>query len=184
MQTDYELYTEYLHGDTSSYDELMIRYGDSITTYLYGYLHNWQDSEDLMIEAFARIMVKKPSIREDGFKAYLYKTARNLASRHHSSSKKNDMFSLDDIEDDISDGKLTEEMLIKEEHQDILKKCLDRIDPKQKEALWLVYYEGLSYAEAADVMKVNKKKIDKLLQTGKIKIRDELQKEGITNAHE
>ena len=69
--SDDELYNRLLTGDVSSYDDLMIRYGDSLTVYLYGYLHNWHDAEDLMIEAFARILVKKPHIRSGNFKAYL-----------------------------------------------------------------------------------------------------------------
>ena len=84
MESDDILYREFLDGDTASYDQLMIRYCDSLTMFLYGFLHDWQDSEDLMIESFARVMVKKPKIGEGSFKAYLYKTARNLASRFHS----------------------------------------------------------------------------------------------------
>ena len=62
MQNDDELYSSFISGDNSAYDELMIRYGDSLTIYMNAYLHNWQDSEDMMIEDFARIMVKKPRI--------------------------------------------------------------------------------------------------------------------------
>ena len=100
LKSDSELYKLFLSGDQAAYDELMIRHGDGLTFYLNGYLHNLQDSEDLMIDAFARIMVKKPCIREGGFKVYLYKTARNLAARFHFSSKKNMSFSLDDMEND------------------------------------------------------------------------------------
>ena len=62
--------------------------------------------------------------------------------------------------------------------------CLDRIDPLLKEALWLIYFEDMSYAEAAEIMKVNTKKIDHLLTRGKHKLREELLKEGINHAHE
>ena len=75
MPGDDELYRQFLDGDNRSYEELMIRYGDSLTVYLNGYLHNWQDAEDLMIEAFARVMVKRPVLRvTNGFKASLYTT--------------------------------------------------------------------------------------------------------------
>ena len=30
-RSDYELYLQFLHGDTASYDQLMIRYGDRLT---------------------------------------------------------------------------------------------------------------------------------------------------------
>ena len=35
-----------------------------------------------MIEAFSYLFTKKPRIRDGGFKAYLYKTARHMALRH------------------------------------------------------------------------------------------------------
>ena len=184
MNRDDELYRQFLGGKTSAYDELMIRYGDSLTFYLYGYLHNWQDAEDLMIEAFARIMVKKPRIREGGFKAYLYKTARNLASRFHSRESRAEIFSLEGAEKELADSTLLEDHLQEKEKNCILHLCLERIDPELREALWLVYFEDLSYEDAAGVMGVSKKRVDKLLQRGKEILRTELEKEGITNAHE
>ncbi|MBQ1341884.1 MAG: hypothetical protein IIY33_05310, partial [Erysipelotrichaceae bacterium] len=69
--SDDELYHQFLRGDVSCYDQLMIRYGDSVTFYINGYTNNLRDGEDLMIEAFARIMVKKPFIQKGAFKAYL-----------------------------------------------------------------------------------------------------------------
>ena len=184
MSRDDELYRQFLGGRTSAYDELMILYGDSLTFYLYGYLHNWQDAEDLTVEAFARIMVKKPRIREGGFKAYLYKTARNLASRFHSRESRAEIFSLEGAEKELADSLLLENHLQEEEKKHILHLCLERIDPALREALWLVYFEDLSYEDAAGVMNVSRKRVDKLLQRGKTILRTELEKEGITNAHE
>ena len=57
--------------------------------------------------------------------------------------------------------------------------CLGRIDPAMSEALWLVYIERMSYSQAAEVMKVNTKKVDHLLTNGKKRMREELGKEGI-----
>ena len=184
MSGDDALYRRYLSGDNAAYDKLMIRYGDSLTFFLYGYLHNWQDAEDPMIEAFARIMVKKPKIGEGAFKAYLYRTARNLASRFHANKYRRQEFSLEDLEGEIPDRLLTEEQVQKQEKKEILHLCLKRIDPQFREALWLVYFEDMNYEQAADVMNVNKKKIDNLLMRGKKHLKEELGKEGITHAYE
>ena len=54
MQNDSVLYNEFLAGNTSSFDELMVRYGDNLMYYLYGYVHNLEDAEDLMIEALLK----------------------------------------------------------------------------------------------------------------------------------
>ena len=177
-KSDDMLYRQYLKGDTASYDELMIRYGDRLTFYLHGYLHDVNDAEDLMIEAFARIMAKKPKIGEGAFKAYLYKTARNLALRHQERKRKLQVFSIDSMDSDLADIVLApdesnpvEENVGQAERNQVLHLCLDRIEPELKEALWLIYFEGLSYSQAASVMKVNSKKIDHLLQRGKRQMR-------------
>ena len=47
MRNDSELYNSFLSGDKTAYDELMIRYGDALTAFLNGYLHNQEDAEDL-----------------------------------------------------------------------------------------------------------------------------------------
>ncbi len=180
---DEGLYRSFMAGEVAAYDELMLRHGDSLTQYLNSYLHDWQDAEDLMIEAFARIMVKKPGIRDGGFKAYLYKTARNLAARFAAKQKRKDSFELEDR----GEGEClttAESRVLDREKRQALQLCLERIDPALREALWLVYVEDMSYAQAADVMGVNRKKIDNLLTRGKQFMRLELEKEGVTNAHE
>ena len=180
---DSELYNRFRHGDTKAYDQLMIRYGNDLTLFLYGYLHDWQDAEDLMIESFARIMAKRPKIGEDKFKAYLFRTGRNLASRFHARKTRISQFSFDEYEIDIAGKELVEEKLVGDERREAVRKCLDRIDPQLREALWLVYVEGMSYAEAAKIMKVTSKRIDHLLQRGKKQMRIELEKEGVAGAY-
>jgi len=96
LMTDDELYRAFLRGNTDFFDELMIRYGDSLTYYLAGKLGNLEDAEDMMIEAFARIMVKRPKIQEGNFKAYLFKVARNLVSKHYTRPGLRDVFSIEE----------------------------------------------------------------------------------------
>ena len=69
---DETLYHQYLCGDDTGLDALMKRYGDPLTLYIDGYLHNIHEAEELMIDVFADLFTKKPKIRDGGFKAYLY----------------------------------------------------------------------------------------------------------------
>ena len=46
---------------------------------------------------------------------------------------------------------------------------MEYLPSAQKEALYLVYIEGMSYKEAAAVLRKSAKQIDKLLQLGKKK---------------
>ena len=182
--TDGELYSSFLDGDTIAYDQLMIRYGDSLTTYLFGCLHDWQDAEDLMIDSFAWIMVKRPGIQDGAFKAYLFRTSRSLACSFLRKKRAHQEFSTDGIEKEAAEAVSAGEEIWSAERSQALSLCLDRIEPELKEALWLVYIEGMTYAQAASVMGVKVKRIDRLLARGKQQMRKELEKEGVTNAYE
>ena len=71
---------------------------------------------------------------------------------------------------------------MKSDRDNIVQKCLNRIAPQYREALWLIYGMGMNYTDAADVLKCNNKRIDNLLMNGKKQMRKELEKEGVTSA--
>ena len=180
MRSDGELYESYLAGDESSCDALMLRYGDAVTAYINGFLHDPGDSEDLMIEVFARIMVRKPRIREGNFRAYLFGAARHEASRHNRKKSQVREFSLEDAPDPAVDSSETE--YLRSERVKALRRCLGALDERYREPLWLVYGMGMSYEQTAKVLGCPVKKIDNLLTAGKKLLRRELEKEGTANA--
>ena len=61
MISDEMAYRQYLDGKEESADILVERYGDALTYYINGYIHDIHESEDLMIEAFAQIFAKAVS---------------------------------------------------------------------------------------------------------------------------
>lgn len=182
MRPDEVLFQNYIDGDEDGLRELMERYGDSLTLYLNGYLHNLHDAEDLMIEAFARLVRAKPRLSGSTFRAYLFKTGRNLATRFHVRKTKGHVFHLDDLEREPESGPLLESIVTTREQHRILHLCMGKLEPELREALWLVYFEGMSYEESAKIMNRKPKQLDYLLQKGKRLLRTELEREGVTNA--
>ena len=181
---DDQLYQEYLAGDPRAGDALMLRYGDALTAYLDAFLHNAQDAEDLMLDCFAVILINKPKIAEGHFRAYLFKTARNKANHLWKLRFKRQEFSLDETLSETLPARedSPEDDLLKNERSVILERCLNRIAPQYREALWLFYFMDMSYAQAAKVMNCSTKRIEDLLRNGKARLRLELEKEGITHA--
>ena len=178
--SDDQLYRQYLAGDQAAGDQLMIRYADALTAYLDGFLHNAQDAEDLMLDCFTVILVNRPSIQEGCFRTYLFKVARNKANHMWKIRFRQREFTLD--ENLPAQEASPEDTLWESELSAILQKCLNRIAPQYREALWLFYFMNLSYEQSAKVMGCTKKKIDNLLRNGKSHLRLELEKEGITHA--
>ncbi len=179
--SDDQLYRAYLAGDMSAGDRLMLRYADALTAYLTGFLHNPHDAEDLMLDCFTVILVDKPRIGPGKFRAYLFRVARNMAGRMWKSRLQRQEFSLDETL--VPAGHSPEDAAWESERSAALRRCLNRIAPQYREALWLIYDMQLSYAQAAEVLRCGMKKIDNLLMNGKKQLRQELAKEGITDAN-
>ena len=82
MRTDETLYELYWQGEEKAADELVLRHGDILTLYINGYLKDMHEAEDLMIETFALMFARRRPVSGEGsFRAYLYRTARNLAGK-------------------------------------------------------------------------------------------------------
>ena len=178
--TDEELYRRYLHGDEAGLSALMDRFGSALTLYIDGYLGDIHEAEDLMIDVFSYLLTKRPHIRDGGLKAYLYKAARHMALRHKRSRRK--VFSLEDLAEEPEGEMLIEEVVKNKERSRILHFCIGRLHRSYREALYLTYFEELSYAEAAEIMGKNIKQITNLVYRGKQNLRELLEKEGIADA--
>ena len=66
----------------------------------------------------------------------------------------------------------------KDEQKAMLNKALSALKDDYKTALHLVYFEELSYADAAKVMKKSPKQIENILYRARQSLRSELEKEG------
>lgn len=183
MTTDEALYRRYLDGDEDALGELMERYGTKLTLYLDGYLCDLHEAEDLMIEVFAYLIAKRPAIRDGGFRAYLYQSARHMALRLLHKKRARNCFSLDALTEEPEARELVEETVQSAERARLLRTCMAELHEDYREALFLVYFEGLSHAETAAVMDKREKQVADLIYRGKIALRKRLEQEGITDAY-
>ena len=178
MVSDEAAYRRYLSGEEKAADLLAERYGDALTLYINGYIKDIYEAEDLMIEAFAQLFAKERLIRGKGsFKAYLYKTARHLALRHN--QKHRFVFlRLDELQSDT----LIDTDLLRSERDRQLYDALEKLKAEYREALYLVYFEDMSYRDAATVMNRSESQITKLVYRGKQSLKAILEQGGFSYA--
>ncbi len=175
-------YQKYLKGDNSAASLLVERYGDSLTLYINQYIKDLSDAEDLMIEAFSQLFSKERPITEKGnFKAYLYKVARNLSLRHIHKCRIR-FLNIGELTFDLPDDLLTETQLIKNERNHQLYDALKKLKPEYREALYLIYFEDMSYRDAAIAMSKNERQITNLVHRGKHRLKNILEQEGFLYA--
>ena len=178
MTSDETLYHKFINGDEAGLRGLMKRHGDKLLFYLCGYTHNIHDAEDLMIEAFARVAHVRPKLRGNTFRAYLYKTARNLAIRFCEQVARRKEFGFEALGQEPEATELVESVLLVKEREEFLHARLDCLEPRVREALWLVYFEEMSYEEAARIMRVKRKQVDYLLQKGRRLLKADFERGG------
>ena len=75
MTCDEALYRQYLSGDDAGLEALMKKYGDPLTLYIDGYLHDVHEAEELMLDVFADLFTKS---RRSGTAA-----SRRISIRRH-----------------------------------------------------------------------------------------------------
>ena len=83
----------------------------------------------------------------------------------------------------VTARELVEEAVQSAERARLLRTCMAELHEDYREALFLVYFEGLSHAETAAVMGKREKQVADLIYRGKIALRKRLEQEGITDAY-
>ena len=115
------------------------------------------------------------------FKAYLYKTARHLALRHKQKHRLA-FLCLDELDFEPRGDSLVDIDLLRSERDRQLYDALEKLKAEYREALYLVYFEDMSYRDAATVMNKSESQITKLVYRGKQSLKVILEQEGFTYA--
>ena len=88
------------------------------------------------------------------------------------------MVDYEDAESELIYKENVEDIILADETKRIVNDALNKIPEEMREVIHLIFFEELSYDEAAKVMKKNKKQIDNLLYRAKKELRAIIGKEG------
>ena len=180
MLTDEHLYERHFQGEREAAEQLVERYGDSLIRYINGYISDYHESEDLMIETFAQMFAKmRPVTSNYCFKAYLYKTARNLSVRH-CRKKQFPVLDLQQAEFEVSGIISADADILREERNRQLLQAMEMIKDEYREVLYLLYFEDMKYEEAGRIMGKSVSQVTNLAHRAKKSIKKVLEKEGFT----
>jgi RNA polymerase sigma-70 factor (ECF subfamily) len=72
-------------------------------------------------------------------------------------------------------GETPEEAQIRTDREKALREAMAKLPADMQTALYLSYFEDMTYEEIARVMKISKKQVDNLLYRGKERLRDLLE---------
>ena len=182
FESDEIVYRRFLDsGDEDDLRLLLERHRESLTLFIYGYVHSLEDAEELMLDAFA--VAALGTSRFSGmssFKTWLYAIGRNLARKHLRAGH----FRMEVLTDEDSSSycPAPEEELLHSERQRQLYAAMEELPADYRQTLYLLFIEDMSCEDAAQVMRKTKKQVYNLSFRGRQSLKDILERMGFENA--
>ena len=164
--SDHELLEAIRDGDETAFQEIVRRYRNPITNFIYRMIDDYERSVELAQETFIRIFTSASRYQANySFSTYIYRIASNLAISELRRRKRRRFVSLfspftnDDgeaIEMDPPDqNPLQDETMIRDERRKAVARAISSLPEKYRAAIVLRDVEGLSYDRIAEVLKLS-----------------------------
>lgn len=150
-------------GDRHVYAEAVRRHARAIAIYGYRMLGNANDAEDIAQETFLRLWTQAARWQpgKAALSTWLHRIAHNLCIDF---LRKNKPSVLNELNDDLVDGQVTaDDALDIENDRIMLHMALGKLPERQRSALVLTHYQGLSNKEVADILAVSVDALESLL---------------------
>lgn len=172
-------YRRFLDGDSSAFDEIVKELFDNLVFFIDRYVHDKHTAEDIAIDAFSDLIVHKSKYNfKVTLKTYLFMIGRSRALDHIKHQKVIKLVELTEAENQADAEYDPAEIILKDEKKRMVNNALEKLSDDMRVAVHLVYFEDMTYDEAARVMKKNRKQIDNLLYRAKGELRIILGKDG------
>ena len=156
--SDEALVLRYRRGDVAAFDALVDRHGPSVYRFLARYLHDHGRAEDLAQECWMRFIGAAPRWTERApFRIWLFTVARNLAADEARRMTHGRHTSLDaeagrgTVRTVAAGGRSPEDAALDHALQSALRVAIAALPPEQREVFLLREYEGVAFAEIAEI---------------------------------
>jgi RNA polymerase sigma-70 factor (ECF subfamily) len=163
--SDHELIEAAKRGDEAAYAEVIARYKNPITNFLYRYLNDYEEAVDLAQETFVRVYFALDRYHTNyAFSTYIYRIAANLAISELRKRKRRSVLSLTGLfqTDDGREAEfqppdhrpLADSNVIDAERDRVIAKAIASLPPKYRLPVVLRDVEGRSYDEVAEILQL------------------------------
>ncbi|MBA2619719.1 MAG: sigma-70 family RNA polymerase sigma factor [Acidobacteria bacterium] len=164
--SDHELVEATKQGDEAAFAEIVRRYRNPITNYLYRFLNDYEEAVDLAQETFVRVYFARERYHtEYAFSTYIYRIATNLAISELRKRKRRKLVSLTGLfrygdESDARDfepadaSSLADDDLIENEQAKTIARAIATLPEKYRAPVVLRDVEGKTYEEIAQILQL------------------------------
>ncbi|MFC1737239.1 RNA polymerase sigma factor [Candidatus Hydrogenedentota bacterium] len=174
--SDAEVIREVLAGRHESFEFLVRRYFGSIYALCLSYVRDATQAQDTAQETFVRCYKQLDSLHNPGrFAGWIASIARNMCVSQLRSDSRRKRLLTDFAENgvEVSNGQNAE----RRELCQAVRRKVDELPPKTREAIYLFYFEELSLKEIGELVGKSPNAVASLLKHGRRALKDKLWEE-------
>ncbi len=185
---DVRLMLEVRDDNAAAFEELMLRYQNRVLTVLENLVGRRDQAEDLAQEVFLRVFrARKRYVPGSKFSTWLFTIVNNVASNARRTLSRRKEVHLDTETSgpqgkqsiaqlaQAASGQMPTRLLDKAEVRDMVLAALSSLNERQRMAVLLCKFEGMSYTDIAEAMGMSAKAIKSLLSRARVNLRTVLE---------
>lgn len=180
--TDEDLIARFQEGDQVAFDVIVQRYKDPLINFIYHFLGDRIDAEDVVQETFLRVYRNKHLYRNIAkFSTWIYTIASNLAKTELRRRRRRRLLSLSQMGFDDKDYEPPDEDMQTPEgivdgamHAKIIKKEIDALPMKFKEVVVLRDVQEFSYEEISQILGIPIGTVKSRVNRGRLRLQKKL----------
>ncbi len=179
QESDESLMQRISGGDHRAFASLVRKHTNRFFSLAYRTLGQYEEAEDVVQEAFLKLWhdpQKWNPSKNTRFTTWFYRVVLNMCIDRQRKASFVSPLNMPDLLPDSTEKQ--DEKVIREQKERALEQAIQALPLKQKNALNLCFYEGVSNKEAADIMGVGVKALESLLMRAKAGLKDRLAREG------
>ena len=181
VKTDEELIAEFQAGDDRGFIELVDRYKDRLVNFVYSFLHDMTDAEDLVQETFLKVYKNKQAYREIAkFSTWIYTIAGNLARSELRKRKRRKTYTMSELsyEDNqfnaVDPGKDTEGIVFNTYAGEEIHKAINNLNEPFKTIIILRDIQELSYEDISTILDIPMGTVKSRVNRERLKLQETL----------
>jgi RNA polymerase sigma-70 factor, ECF subfamily len=178
---DEDLMEHFQQGTVEAFDILVGRYRDPLTHYVFRFVSDQRECEDLLQETFLRVYRNRHSYRRIAkFSTWLYTIAGNLARSEYRKRKRRRVFSLQSVNRDEEEYEveIPDEQFLPDRHAEsalqdrIVQGALKQIPEEFREVVVLRDVQQLAYEEIAEITGLPMGTVKSRINRGRTKLQN------------
>lgn len=179
--TDEDLIERFQHGELYAFDLIVKRYKNQLLNFIFRFLGNQEEAEDLVQETFLRVYKNRRAYRKVAkFSTWIYTIAGNLAKTELRKRKRRKIFSITDLGYEEKDYEICDMAFSPEDQvnglitEEIVQREIEGLSPKFREVIILRDIQELSYEEISKIVRIPLGTVKSRVNRGRLKLQERL----------